>query len=54
VTRKPAVSLAAMAGRRHATLEAWYAAGVSTPILVPSSASGGQMQALQEVMAAFK
>ena len=35
-------------------VEAWYAAGVSTPILVPSSTSGGQMQALQELMAAFK
>jgi alkanesulfonate monooxygenase SsuD/methylene tetrahydromethanopterin reductase-like flavin-dependent oxidoreductase (luciferase family) len=35
-------------------LEAWYAAGVSTPILVPSSTSGGQMQALQELMAAFQ
>lgn len=35
-------------------LEAWYAAGVKTPILVPSSTSGGQMQALQELFAAFK
>lgn len=35
-------------------LEAWYAAGVKTPILVPSSISGGQMQALQELFAAFK
>jgi alkanesulfonate monooxygenase SsuD/methylene tetrahydromethanopterin reductase-like flavin-dependent oxidoreductase (luciferase family) len=35
-------------------LEAWYAAGVTTPILVPSSTSGGQMQALQELLAAFK
>jgi hypothetical protein len=35
-------------------VEAWYAAGVSTPILVASSAGGGQMQALQELMAAFK
>jgi len=34
-------------------VEAWYAAGVSAPILVPSSTSGGQMQALQELMAAF-
>ena len=34
-------------------VEAWYDAGVRTPILVPSSASGGQMQALQELFAAF-
>ena len=34
-------------------LEAWYAAGVATPILVPSSTSGGQLQALQELFAAF-
>ncbi len=35
-------------------VEAWYAAGVTTPILVPSSTSGGQMVALQELLAAFK
>jgi alkanesulfonate monooxygenase SsuD/methylene tetrahydromethanopterin reductase-like flavin-dependent oxidoreductase (luciferase family) len=35
-------------------VEAWYAAGVTTPILVPSSTSGGQMKALQELLAAFK
>lgn len=34
-------------------LEAWYAAGVRTPILVPSSASGGQMKAFEELFAAF-
>ena len=34
-------------------VEAWYAAGVKTPILVPSSTSGGQMQALEELFAAF-
>jgi alkanesulfonate monooxygenase SsuD/methylene tetrahydromethanopterin reductase-like flavin-dependent oxidoreductase (luciferase family) len=33
--------------------QAWLDAGVSTPILVPSSASGGQMKALQELMDAF-
>ena len=32
---------------------AWRAAGVHTPILVPSSASGNQMKALEEVFAAF-
>lgn len=35
-------------------LEAWYAAGVSTPILVPSSTVGGQMQAFKEFLAAFE
>lgn len=33
--------------------EAWLAAGVRTPILVPSSASGGQMKAFEEMFAAF-
>ena len=32
---------------------AWRAAGVHTPILVPSSASGNQMKAVEEVFAAF-
>jgi len=35
-------------------VEAWFAAGVRTPILVPSSTKGGQMQALQELLAAFR
>ena len=34
-------------------LDLWYAAGVTTPILVPSSTSGGQLQALQELFNAF-
>ena len=32
---------------------AWRAAGVHTPILVPSSAAGNQMTAIEEVFAAF-
>jgi alkanesulfonate monooxygenase SsuD/methylene tetrahydromethanopterin reductase-like flavin-dependent oxidoreductase (luciferase family) len=32
---------------------AWRAAGVHTPILVPSSAAGNQMRAIEEVFAAF-
>jgi hypothetical protein len=32
---------------------AWRAAGVSTPILVPSSASGNQLKAIEEIFAAF-
>lgn len=35
-------------------LEAWYEAGVKTPILVPSSTRGGQLEALQELFAAFQ
>ena len=35
-------------------VEAWYTAGVQTPILVPSSTSGGQMKAIEELLAAFK
>lgn len=34
-------------------VDAWRAAGVRTPILVPSSASGGQMKAFEEIFAAF-
>src|SRR5436190_1501704 len=34
-------------------IAAWRAAGVSTPILVPSSASGNQLKAVEEIFAAF-
>jgi alkanesulfonate monooxygenase SsuD/methylene tetrahydromethanopterin reductase-like flavin-dependent oxidoreductase (luciferase family) len=34
-------------------VEAWRSAGVHTPILVPTSASGNQMKAIDEVFAAF-
>jgi alkanesulfonate monooxygenase SsuD/methylene tetrahydromethanopterin reductase-like flavin-dependent oxidoreductase (luciferase family) len=34
-------------------LEAWFDAGVKTPILVPSSANGGQMVAFEEMLAIF-
>lgn len=34
-------------------LEAWFDAGVSTPILVPSSANGGQMKAFEELFGIF-
>ena len=32
---------------------AWREAGVSTPILVPSSATGNQLKAVEEIFAAF-
>jgi alkanesulfonate monooxygenase SsuD/methylene tetrahydromethanopterin reductase-like flavin-dependent oxidoreductase (luciferase family) len=34
-------------------LDAWYEAGITTPILVPSSTSGGQRRAVEEVFAIF-
>jgi alkanesulfonate monooxygenase SsuD/methylene tetrahydromethanopterin reductase-like flavin-dependent oxidoreductase (luciferase family) len=34
-------------------IEAWRAAGVTTPIVVPSSTRGGQMKAFEEILAAF-
>jgi alkanesulfonate monooxygenase SsuD/methylene tetrahydromethanopterin reductase-like flavin-dependent oxidoreductase (luciferase family) len=34
-------------------LDAWYAAGVSTPILVPSSVEGNQARAFEELFALF-
>ena len=34
-------------------LEQWFASGLKTPILVPSSTSGGQVKAIEELFAAF-
>jgi alkanesulfonate monooxygenase SsuD/methylene tetrahydromethanopterin reductase-like flavin-dependent oxidoreductase (luciferase family) len=34
-------------------VEAWYEAGVRTPMLVPSSAAGNQMKAFEELFAIF-
>lgn len=34
-------------------VEAWRSAGVSTPIVVPSSTAGGQLKAMEEVFTAF-
>jgi alkanesulfonate monooxygenase SsuD/methylene tetrahydromethanopterin reductase-like flavin-dependent oxidoreductase (luciferase family) len=41
------------AARVREGLEAWYASGVRTPIVVPSSAAGNQMKAFAELFAAF-
>jgi alkanesulfonate monooxygenase SsuD/methylene tetrahydromethanopterin reductase-like flavin-dependent oxidoreductase (luciferase family) len=41
------------APRVREELEAWYAAGIRTPILVPSSAAGNQMRAFEEMFATF-
>ncbi len=35
-------------------VEAWYAAGVNTLIIVPSSTKGGQMVALQELIDLYR
>ena len=48
------VTLFGSAAEVREGLEAWYAAGVSTPILVPSSTEGGQMRAFHELFAAFE
>jgi alkanesulfonate monooxygenase SsuD/methylene tetrahydromethanopterin reductase-like flavin-dependent oxidoreductase (luciferase family) len=47
------VSLFGPATKVREGVEAWQAAGVRTPVLVPSSTSGGQLKALEELFAAF-
>ncbi|MCB1748566.1 MAG: LLM class flavin-dependent oxidoreductase [Gammaproteobacteria bacterium] len=46
-------TIAGPASRVREEVEKWYAAGVSTPILVPSSARGGQLKAFEELFAVF-
>ncbi|HVY14376.1 MAG TPA: LLM class flavin-dependent oxidoreductase [Rhodopila sp.] len=46
-------SLFGPAAKVREGVEAWREAGVRTPILVPSSAAGNQLKALEEVFAAF-
>lgn len=46
-------SLYGSAAKVREGVEAWRAAGVHTPILVPSSAAGNQMKAVEEVFATF-
>jgi alkanesulfonate monooxygenase SsuD/methylene tetrahydromethanopterin reductase-like flavin-dependent oxidoreductase (luciferase family) len=41
------------AARVREGVEAWRAAGIATPILVPSSAAGNQLKAFEELFAAF-
>jgi alkanesulfonate monooxygenase SsuD/methylene tetrahydromethanopterin reductase-like flavin-dependent oxidoreductase (luciferase family) len=47
------VTLYGSAGKVREGLEAWYEAGVDTPILVPSSTSGGMAKAAQELFDAL-
>lgn len=46
-------TLSGPVGRVRDGIEAWFDAGVTCPIIVPSSTSGGQMKALDELFAAF-
>jgi alkanesulfonate monooxygenase SsuD/methylene tetrahydromethanopterin reductase-like flavin-dependent oxidoreductase (luciferase family) len=41
------------AAKVRAGIDAWREAGVTTPVIVPSSASGNQMRAVEELFAAF-
>ncbi len=47
------VTLYGTAAEVREGIDAWYAAGIKTPIVVPSSASGGQMKAFEEMFAAL-
>jgi alkanesulfonate monooxygenase SsuD/methylene tetrahydromethanopterin reductase-like flavin-dependent oxidoreductase (luciferase family) len=47
------VSLYGSASRVREGVSAWQAAGVHTPVIVPSSTSGGQLKALEEIFATF-
>jgi hypothetical protein len=47
------VTLYGPAARVREGVEAWYDAGVKTPILVPSSAAGNQMKAFEEMFGCF-
>lgn len=47
------VTLFGTAAQVRDGIEAWYDAGVRTPIVVPSSATGGQVKAFEELFAAL-
>jgi alkanesulfonate monooxygenase SsuD/methylene tetrahydromethanopterin reductase-like flavin-dependent oxidoreductase (luciferase family) len=48
------VTLYGSASEVREGVEAWYAAGVTTLIIVPSSTKGGQMVALQELVDLYR
>ena len=48
------VTLFGTASEVREGVEAWREAGVGTPILVPSSASGGQLDAMREIFEVFE
>jgi alkanesulfonate monooxygenase SsuD/methylene tetrahydromethanopterin reductase-like flavin-dependent oxidoreductase (luciferase family) len=47
------VTLSGPAVRVREGVEAWVAAGVRTPVIVPSSAAGNQLKAFEEIFATF-
>ena len=47
------VSLFGPAAQVREGIAAWQAAGVNTPVIVPSSTQGGQLKALEEIFATF-
>jgi alkanesulfonate monooxygenase SsuD/methylene tetrahydromethanopterin reductase-like flavin-dependent oxidoreductase (luciferase family) len=47
------VALFGPSSRVREGVEAWRAAGVRTPVIVPASTSGGQLKALEEIFATF-
>jgi len=48
------VTLGGPAAKIREGVEAWHAAGIRTPVLVPLAADGNQRTALRQVMAAFE
>lgn len=46
-------TIAGPAAKVREEVEAWFDAGIRTPILVPSSAAGNQLKAFEEFFAAF-
>ena len=47
-------TLSGPVGRVRDGIEAWFDSGVTSPIIVPSSTSGGQLHAVEELFAAFE
>jgi alkanesulfonate monooxygenase SsuD/methylene tetrahydromethanopterin reductase-like flavin-dependent oxidoreductase (luciferase family) len=46
-------TLSGPAGFVRDEIDAWFESGVSTPIVVPSSTSGGQLKAIEELFAVY-
>lgn len=46
-------TLSGSAGFVRDEIDAWFESGVKTPIVVPSSTSGGQLKAIEELFAAY-
>lgn len=50
----PGSTLFGSAAQVREGIEAWYDAGIKTPIIVPSSVNGGQFQAFDEFFAIWR